>query len=79
MFTFKKFLKMQSIFVFPGNVYLLMMLFLFVALCTTTLSDKIEEKANGSLKDNANVDANVCFFTLLSIFQANFLHKLVYS
>ncbi len=70
---------MQSIFVFPGNVYLLLMLLLFAALCTTTLSDKIEEKTNGTLKDNANVDANVCFFTSLSIFQSNFLHELVYS
>ena len=66
---------MQSIFVFPGNVYLLLMLLLFAALCTTTLSDNIEEKANGFLKDNANVDANVCLFTSLSIFQANFFHQ----
>ncbi len=68
MFTFKKFLKMQSIFVFLGNVYFLLMLLLFATLCTTTLSDKIEKKANGTLRDNANVDANVCFFTPLCIF-----------
>ncbi len=70
---------MQSIFVFPGNVYLLLMLLLFAALCTTTLSDKIDKKANGILKDNSNVDINVWHFTLLSIIQANFFHELVYS
>ncbi len=64
---------MQSVSAFLGKMFFLMMLLSCSALSTTTLSDKIEEKASDTLKDNANVDANVCLSISLHIFQTNFL------
>ena len=59
--------KMQSVSAFLGKMFFLMMLLSCSALSTTTLSDKIEEKTSDTLKDNANVDANVCLFISLYI------------